>query len=70
MDAELSQVKRETDAFVRNLDASKKQNAIVERKKRKGVDMELKIEDRFQKKMRKVVEKKERKTQLAAKLFA
>ncbi|CBY06935.1 unnamed protein product [Oikopleura dioica] len=70
MDAELSQVKRETDAFVKNLDASKKQSAILERKKRKGVHMDLKIEDRFQSKMRKVVDKKERKTKLAAKLFA
>ena len=33
---------RETDAFVKNLDASKKQSAILERKKRKGVHMDLK----------------------------
>ena len=53
---------------VRNFDASKKQNEIVQRKRKKGIEMELAKGNTA--KQRKVVEKQNKKSSLAKALFS
>ena len=60
---------RETEVFVKNIEASKKQTAIVERKRKAGIEMDLKKTNKFETKQRKVITKAKKKSVLAQNLF-
>jgi len=55
--------------FVKNIEASKKQTAIVERKRKAGIEMDLKKTNKFETKQRKVITKAKKKSVLAQNLF-
>jgi len=69
MRTEIAQAKRETEVFVKNIEASKKQTAIVERKRKAGIEMNLKKSNKFETKQRKVITKAKKKSVLAQNLF-